>query len=414
MPRSLYADYNADALAESIVTCLHEVEPLSPSITLVIPLSWCFFHVLERPAQRNADQALSFAFENYLPVSLEELTCTFVPIGANRVLALGVPTAQTQRLIAAVEQRGVEIAHLVVDVVSLVASSANQELDRRTIVIDGSSVRFGAFGTKDFFPPIGFISLTGESGAEATLDHQLGQRGIESLDPWRILNLDEATNAKGRQSLSPKEQASFVSGEGAVEIIAQCACLSSNAGDLRTGALASPGRWNAVIRLARHCTLLFAACLAIAVVGLHTRLRATDVQLQQVLAEQSEVYGQIFAQQSAPPGAAMRLASERIRMEALTRKQSIKTDTQGAPLDVLREFVVQLPNDVRITLQEARIDDKQMALRGLTAEHRDAERIAESLHKLPGVDVRPPRTRRLDTGGVEFSIAATSTANRQQ
>lgn len=413
MPRSLYADYDADALAESVVSCLNEVEPLSPSINLVIPLSWCFFHVLERPAQRNADQALSFAFENYLPVSLEELTCTFVPMATNRVLALGVPTAQTQRLIAAVEQRDVEIAHLVVDVVSLIASSAKQESNQCTIVIDSSSARFGAFGSKESVPLVGFITASNEPGAETTLDHQLKQRGIESLDPWRILNLDEATNAKGIQSFSPKEQASFVSGEAAVEIIAQSARLS-HAGDLRTGALASPGRWNAVIRLARHCTLLLAASLAIAVVGLHTRLRVTDAQLQQVLAEQSEVYGQVFSQQSAPTGAAMRLASERIRMEALTRKQATKTDSHGAPLDVLREFVAQLPADVRITLQEARIDDKQMALRGLTAEHRDAERIAESLHKLPGVDVRPPRTRRLETGGVEFSIAATPTAHRQQ
>ncbi len=58
-------------------------------------------------------------------------------------------------------------------------------------------------------------------------------------------------------------------------------------------------------------------------------------------------------------------------------------------------------------LLEARVDDKQLSLRGQTAEHRDAERIAETIGQVPQLAVRPPRTTRLREGGVEFSVIAT-------
>jgi hypothetical protein len=412
IPRSLYAEHDVDALSDAIATCVGELALHSPSITIMIPLSWCYSHVLERPRQRNADQALCFAFEHYLPVPLEDLTCAFVPLSGDKTLALALPTAQAQRWIAAMEQRGLDVAHMVVDVASLMTQ--RQATGDGIILIDYSSIRFGSFGHKRSEPFAGFIDIAREAEPDSTLGDRLKQRGMEAFHHGNVLCLNDAVSPEMEGCFSDRAPADVVCGAAAIETIAQSACLSSHAGDLRVGALAAPGRWDAVLHLARHCALLLAACLAIAVVGLHGRHRAIDTQLQRVMAAQSLVYGEAFANQPAPPGAAMRLASERIRLEALTRKQTNSSEVHEAPLDVLREFVALLPGDVRITLQEARIDDKQIALRGLTAEHRDAERIAESMHKLTGVDVRPPRTRRLDTGGVEFSIAATSLSNKQQ
>jgi hypothetical protein len=73
---------------------------------------------------------------------------------------------------------------------------------------------------------------------------------------------------------------------------------------------------------------------------------------------------------------------------------------------MLRQLAAALPSDVRIMLTDARVDESQLVLRGQTVEHRDAERIAEALAAVPGLEARPPRTTRLKSGGVEFSITA--------
>ena len=57
-------------------------------------------------------------------------------------------------------------------------------------------------------------------------------------------------------------------------------------------------------------------------------------------------------------------------------------------------------------LDEVRLDEHQVTLRGKTASHRDAERVFEAMGKVSRLQVRPPRTTRLRSGGVEFWIVA--------
>ena len=54
-------------------------------------------------------------------------------------------------------------------------------------------------------------------------------------------------------------------------------------------------------------------------------------------------------------------------------------------LTTLRNVVANLPSDVRLMLLEARLDERQLTLRGQTAQHRDAERITEAVNRVPAV-----------------------------
>lgn len=401
LPRSLYAEHDAEAIAEAVRQALQDISAPTAMRTLVLPLSWCFFHVLERAGQRRTERALSFALEQYLPVPLEELTCTFVPLSEGHVLALAIPTAPMQRLIQAFGTRGMDVDATRVDIPALMDhDSSSQPLTAGWILIDRETVRFGGRSV-DGEPCVGFVDLEAPEPTPS-LKERLKQRGIEDVAGWTTLTLHRESCSD--DTAAPHEQANDRG--DAVEVVARAA-LGSGSGDLRTAALAYAGRWDAARTTAQHCAVLLAACLAIVVVGLQARIRAADVALQGVFTEQSAIYGEVFAGQPAPPNAPMRLASERIRLEALTRRQVLPTSAPSPPLDVFREFVTQLPADVRVSLQEARIDNKQVLLRGVTAEHRDAERIAEAVRRVAGLDGRPPRTRRIDSGGVEFSIAAT-------
>ena len=82
-------------------------------------------------------------------------------------------------------------------------------------------------------------------------------------------------------------------------------------------------------------------------------------------------------------------------------------DLSAQPMAVLRDVVAGLPDDVRVMLIDARLDSRQLSLRGQTAAHRDAERIVEAINRTAAFSAGPPRTTRLKTGGVEFSVIAT-------
>jgi hypothetical protein len=148
-----------------------------------------------------------------------------------------------------------------------------------------------------------------------------------------------------------------------------------------------------------------------AILGVGFRYHAVRLErnLETLHAQQLDIYREVFEVDRLPPGAALRLASERIRVEGLTSKgeESGLAGESPSALEALRGVVAALPSDVRIMLTDLRIDEKQIALHAQTGQHRDAERIAEAIGTIEGLQVRPPRTTRLKSGGVEFALIAT-------
>lgn len=404
LPRSLCGEFDVDRIAEAIEEIVREASPVAESVILVLPLSWCFSQVMESLSHKG--EALAFAFESHLPLPLEELTCAFVPLTTGHTLALAVPTESTQQLLSAIESRQIEVTSLLVDV-ALLASQGQRPRSTGFLILDERSVRFVFLGSAGDPPQAGFWGVIQDAGYYTSIDQSLARRRLKGFDEWTILCV---SREKSVDTLDPLlndiEWKERETGADAVVRIARSACSASTVADLRSGALTAAGHWNEQWRLARQVILLAAACLVIAFVGFRARHQATMAEIERVQTAQTTTYRDLFGQQVPAQGAPMRLASERIRLEALTRKQSASPDRRPAPLRILREFAASVPADVRITLHEARVDEKQLTLRGLTAEHRDAERITESLHRLASLEVRPPRTRRLDSGGVEFSITA--------
>ncbi len=144
--------------------------------------------------------------------------------------------------------------------------------------------------------------------------------------------------------------------------------------------------------------------------GTFAKASAINQRLQALNDARQAIYAQAFGTKKAPVGAAARVASKRIQLVGLTQSGRNENDGQELSdmpaLDALRDVVAALPEDVRIKLLKTRIETRQLTLRGQTARHRDAERIAEAVGSVQGLTSRPPRTSRLKSGGVEFSIVA--------
>src|SRR5512142_264413 len=67
-----------DELASSIRVVLESAAPRVRRCGLVLPSSWCYVHAFTLPQRRPTRDTLAYAFEEYLPVEVEQLTCTFV------------------------------------------------------------------------------------------------------------------------------------------------------------------------------------------------------------------------------------------------------------------------------------------------------------------------------------------------
>lgn len=384
-PTTLFESSGVDDFAAQVRQAVEELQ--ATSVTLVIPLHWVFTQRLPAP-KRVTDQELAYEFEAHLPIPLEQLTYTFIR-RRESALGIAVTTEPLCSLIRVVEQAGIPVEHIFVDAIAL----GLQATVGTTVILDRRWLRGY---TVEGELPLPFLLGFGESA------QPFETRGQEDHDPWTLLDVRERDLEPGAPDDGGAERVS----REAIEGIADAACAGEES-DLRTGELAARRRWASLERRARGSLACAALLLLAILVGLFLRARALKEHVAALEAAQLEVYAQVFPTGTWPPEAAMRLASERKKLEGLTRQEASKTVIEAEPpLDALRSFVAALPPDVRIFVESMRLDEGQLSLRGRTAEHRDAERIVEALSKVPGLETRPPRTTRLSDGGVEFSILA--------
>lgn len=412
VPTALGTDADGHALVEAMVSAIATIRQPNDDVMLVLPLHWCFVHPIGGGKRRPSQEALAYEFEPFLPLPLEAVACTFVPTGSESFLGVAVPLDPVRRLIDALSERDVDLAGLSVDVVALIAASAGKKTNEPGfLIMDDRWIKGGATGAH----PTTAVVHRHKKDLEVSkteLVRRLWSDPAEPLDGCKILDLQSSTfadTAGGPPTDSdPESRDVAVSGDQAVEIVARAAALSDL--DLRTGALAGGRASNACRHLAMQCSILLLAALSILVLGLHVQGRALHRNLGVVRAEQQRIYQSVFNVATLPAGGSARLASEKLRLQGLTRADSTDRPQTGTEqehgLDVLRNAVAALPADVRIMLSDLRIESGQLFFRGRTGEHRDAERIAESLAGVTSISSRPPRTRRLTDGGVEFSISA--------
>lgn len=423
LPDSLLVSHNPDELADAIAHAVNESHTSPSSITLVLPLQWCFTHVLARPKKRVTAEALAYEFEQYLPLPLENLTCAFVPSGNGNMVGVGIPTTPMAELIAALSKRNIYVEHITVDAITAAHALDSVNGSSSVMILDA---RWGRMVTGIKDPGRTVTAAFGLSECDnlaAAVAQQLQHRALSDggIPPrWSVLCLADTMSESALEPVlnNGEERPCYFSPAEAVDTVALAAASVPQALDLRTGPLAGEGRWSQVTRLASQCMLCVLALLLVLTGGVHIHKQSLDQQFTTVNTAQREIYREVFRTDTLPPGAALRVASERIRLEGLTSVRGTvatqSTEPTLQPLATLRDIVAGLPTDVRVMLLDVRLDDKQLTIRGQTLKHRDAERIVETINNLPELVAHPPRTTRLRTGGVEFSVIATGVRSNGQ
>jgi hypothetical protein len=344
---------------------------------------------------------------------LEEVTCAFARNGAGEHLGMAIRTVPLRTLLARLAEASVDVNHVYSDACAAVAGLQEHDNARAgVVVVDRSRTAWGITGPNGRCGSVIRSTLRpGDTGLGGDLP--LPATALDgSPIVWTALDLRPDACMEGAPATDGQVRERLAQAEATRRLHLSAAAQTGRIPNLCRAALAPAGRWHNVLRTAVWCVALLFLLLMILTFDLYMQRQEFDRASMALRARQAEVFREALPGRSVPPDPALRLASERVRAEGLAGNSQSETightasSDRYAALASLREFVGNLPSDVRVLLLDWNSDHSQLSVRGRTADHRDAERISECVNRVPNFTARPPHTSRLDSGGVEFTIRA--------
>ncbi|HNO77028.1 MAG TPA: hypothetical protein PKN33_03125 [Phycisphaerae bacterium] len=396
VPVSIGPNTEWQNLIQAVIDALEQLGSPSTAVSLIIPSSWCYLCRLGKPAKRLDPMAMSYEMEETLPVQLESVTSAFA-VREEGVVGIAVETEVLGKLLTALENRGLGVANVCVDVLVASAIATAQGVSGASVLDAGrtSSIEFD----HETEHCIHVRNRIGSNGVAGPVSESIADR-----KPLR----DDSVQFDLRTRPSPECDAAADTDD---ENIGARALVAANLDqmdvpNLRIGPLAQQERYADMYRRVSQLAVLGIVLCSILWARGYRQQESLQRQFDDLRREQAEVYRGVFPEGTVPRNPATRLASERKRIEVLATTDSAGPAPTAAnqPLDDLGAFVRALPDDVRILANEVLVDARQFSLRGHTASHRDAERIADAIGAVNGLNVGSPRTSRLKSGGVEFSL----------
>jgi type II secretory pathway component PulL len=418
------ADDGSEAdLAGAVLEATRDAGAVRMPADVIVPSTWCFVRRLDWPDQRFRETTAAYQLEEFIPVTLEEVTCAFARDRSRRVWAVATPTNRLKHLLEQLETAQVPVEHVRVDLFAALAEMDSSKSGPTWLILSDARRAALAFRKEPLQLPDAVRTVyLPQSPADGCPERQIalteavtGLQAVARVTCDLQADLQPDGPESAGNALTRDVPCAVADTDGSLHLADLLLSTARHPEqlDLRTGPLAAPNRFDAVLRRASRCALLLALLLVALIADAHWQRADCRRLLADVRQQQSRLYQEMLPNRPVPLGPAMRLASERKRLEALTkpaRPSPNPTDERTALrlelLEDLRDFVARLPGDVRIRLLELTLDAEQLTLRGQTADHRDAERIAEAVSTVEEFSVRPPRTSRLKSGAVEFAIHA--------
>lgn len=377
------------------------------AIYLVFPTSWCFIREMDLSPQKWTQQAAEFALEEYLPVDLEELTCTTRRLGHGRGLIAAVFTEALKGFLHALNDKGLPVEIMTPDLELLypaLSTGGNERLvlhdqTRRTMLISGRS---------------GEVHTIRNSLHNGSVDDRKGSAGAMGFDPLT----PGGTNRRVWDISGPPVDAGTAGTNNAATAIG-CPLyndlLSSaiSGGELlnvRVDHLAYAGRFASLQY--RTQALLCAATLMAASWSLEMHLNRRQYQsaVADLQPEIAEAYRAAFGGASPPPGAALRLRSERIKLQGLTGTDHLSPvlNTAGPiAFELLHAATAAIPPGMKLNLSEVIIEEDELRFAGQTTSHEAAGEWVSALNQAGTLTAEPPRTKLRRDKTVDFRIRAT-------
>ena len=416
VPSFLDEDTDLAELAADVATHMHSHCPGTIECALVIPSSWCFIHWITLPPDHAKYEAAAFALEERLSVDVEPLTCAFTRVANGRCLGVGVYTAPLTTLLQSLEQHGVLVESILVDALTLDGSAPDSENSRcdGVILLDRQRLVVAALSDTDHnLCELRNIVLVHEDDSTLAQHLSATMSTIASAPRhWRILQLYESSSVDAVYQYVDSEdvQVSVEDREASVNMILDAVPTRTDLLDLRQHALSYDGRWRTLLRTLTRCAAAVILLLSVVAIGTRVEMAQYGHGAEELRPLREQVYADVFPGQSLPPGAALRMRSERIKLEGLTEgardaDQVLKTNGRQ-PLGLLLLITEHIPPNLKLHVTQIVVDDTNFKIIGQTTDHGAAGHLVQALNEMPGCEVDPPRTKLRKDLTVEFQIRA--------
>ena len=384
---------------------------------MIVPTSWSLTHIVADVPDRAADQVARFAYEKFVPVSLEDLTCETGRVGRGERLVVGVFTESMLSLLEGLERRLIVIESLVLDGLLLAslpsaggvtnASGLILMDDRRLVLL----VPATAPGEIDLIRST--LLPDGEAGAHAARHFQATVASMPRRPGhWRLLAIGDsaAADVLAGSITATDADVDLLRGDESIDAMLPLQRAAPLPVDLRRDALTYAGRWRPLRARLHKCGVAAAVFFAVLAVRMRVEITSYACGLEELIPLANAAYRHVFPDVTPPPGAAMRLRSERIKLAALTEaSQSSEAALQGGGLVSLRlleQVISRIPKEVKLDVTEIVVDDRSVRVSGRTTSHGAAGELVQMLGGVPSLAVDPPRTKLRKDHTVDFWVHA--------
>lgn|GEM_PF-5333916 len=403
-------------LGQQLGKWLHETIPDGAISRLVIPASWCFIQTVPSAIAKNREQAAIFEFEQFLPTDLDSLTCAVQVIDNDFALVAGVETVPMLGLLNQLESHHICVEAIFVDALLTHEPDVGDfDCTHAAVLVRGTHhCSLAAFrqGVKAPIHVRSALLHSDESAFEAVSAHSIITTLPVPLQRLRVLQLGDCD---GDTEPSPAGTSALLdiqttSRDESVGSLLGAAVKGDSAMDLRKDDLAFAGRWASVTKqFSRVC---FALVALILVFGL--RFRMANAELANGLADlrpqREAIYSQAYPGKPAPPEAALRIRSERFKLQSLTEQKGLDDalpSTNGLDLfERMHDILEHIPPDLKLAISEVHLDERGIRLAGRTTSHGRAGEIVQALNQLPDISAEPPHTNLRKDQTVTFRINA--------
>jgi hypothetical protein len=251
-PAILQLDDAIEPLADAVLEAVRATGPVETLVGLIVPVAWCFTRKLEWKPKRFSEPAAKYQLEEFLPLTLEEVTCAFARDGTRRVWAVAAATEPLKRLLDELEARHVNVAHVHVDLFA--ALSAVPGNGRQTVAVSLRDTRHAALGLRNgasWLPEVvRALHLPSNDGADHFERQRTLTEGVIDADGTTWLDIDMRPNGHTVTcDRSPSGDANASKTPSLGDLLLSTVTRADQP-DLRTGSLEAPNRLGTVTRLA--------------------------------------------------------------------------------------------------------------------------------------------------------------------
>lgn len=402
---SIEAAPDGDFIAAA-AECLAELRlGPGPAVTLGLASAHCVTAIVERSGllRSEREQAMRYRLEESLPLDAEDLATAFVPI--DRSCALGVATEieRVQDLIDGFMRAGIDIgpiaptALLTVEQIDLgpTLDSAAMQLIRLDQPSGGIDLMALQNRTPRGWRHVASDDADAITHAVLSLEHAFGAEQSDQA----ARELDGPPTASDRLQHVPSERFVEAAARGAA-----LAARRTRAGlaDLRHGPLARRNRLD-TLRPAWLSAGL-AACLMLgSILGVALwQTQANDAAIDAVRDTERAAFAELYPGKPVPLSIAARLRSELATLQGQRAPTTLQTNPPVLP--TLVSLLEATPRDLRVQLDELRLDGNRVVLDGAARSHAQAAQLGRAISSQSVVDLEPPYTENLPDQGVGFTL----------